>query len=88
MVVTTAFTPINYVNFSIDPTIDKEEYLKGRFMNHSKAEANLVPRKVIFGTKARIGFFAKETIPAGAELTWDYNDNRPEVLKNLPWLKK
>ena len=60
----------------------------GRLVNHSKRGANLEVKVVKIGQLARICMFAKQDIPAGSELFYDYNDNRAEVKKSMPWLSK
>ena len=60
----------------------------GRLLNHSKLLPNLVPVVMpnLIG-KDRVLFRTISHINEGEELVWDYNENRPEVLKANPWLE-
>jgi SET domain-containing protein len=67
-----------------------------KFINHSKKHPNLLPVLVYAdeekedggGGRPRIMFKAMHNIPAGAELLFDYRENRPTVLEANPWLKE
>ena len=47
---------------------------KMRFINHSKASANCIPRMVLCNTVVRIAIEAERDIKKGQELLFDYGD--------------
>lgn len=57
-----------------------------KYINHSR-HAN-VKAKLEGEKYPHIVLYARKDIMPGEELFLDYNDRRPEVLRNFPWLKK
>ena len=63
----------------------------GRFINHS-CSPNCETQKWLVRGELTIGLFAKEDIPAGTELTFDYNFDRygdrvsGTAHSRLPWV--
>lgn len=57
----------------------------GRLVNHSR-QGNLVTKIVEVDSKPHLVLIAKEDIPEGVELTYDYGDRSKESLKYHPWL--
>ena len=55
-------------------------------MNHSKRRANVSTK--IFEVKGtpELWLVANRNIQPGEELLFDYNDKRPKVIKENPWL--
>lgn len=70
--------------YSIDAT-EESQYL-GRLINHS-LKTNVMPKIVEINEVPRLIFIATQQIDIGEELLYNYNDNRPDVLKANPWLK-
>ena len=65
--------------FCIDAT--KESPRLGRLINHSKCEANIKPKMIIYEDNPRIVFFSTKIIEQGEELLFSYEDTR--IAKNL-----
>lgn len=57
----------------------------GRLVNHSR-NGNLVTKTVIVENKPRLVLVAKEDIPAGEEVMYDYGDRSKESIRHHPWL--
>ena len=55
-----------------------------RLINHSKKKNNLVVKCT---NKKRIVFKALDDIPAGRQLFYNYNEDRPDVIKENIWMK-
>ena len=70
---------------SVDAT-GESEYL-GRLINHS-LEPKLTTRLIEIDGLPHLVFFASKKIPAGIEITFDYNDKRRNVLAEMPWLRR
>ena len=73
-----------YANHSIDAT--GEQNVPGRYINHSRKNANLLPRLVPINNQPRILFFSSREIQEGEELVYDYNDHTSEAIASHPWL--
>ena len=73
-----------YAHYSIDATGEKN--VPGRYINHSRKNANLLPRLVPINNQPRILFFASREIQEGEELVYDYNDHTSEAVASHPWL--
>ena len=71
---------------SIDATLsDINE--PGRFINHSKQNANIHPKIETDGQgKPRITFYSKRDIKKNEELLYDYGDRLS--IEDHPWLKE
>lgn len=54
-------------------------------MNHSR-NGNLIARVVEVESIPHLVLTAKEDIPAGVELNYDYGDRSREAIQNHPWL--
>ena len=59
----------------------------GRYINHSRATANLYGRVIGVQGRPHLCFFAKRAIRAGEELLIDYGDRSRESRQAFPWLK-
>ena len=70
--------------FSVDAT--KETSRVGRLVNHSKRDANTVPKVLEVNNKPEIWLVASRDIMPGEEILFNYNENRKPVLKSNPWL--
>jgi histone-lysine N-methyltransferase SETD8 len=70
------------VQYAIDAT--KYEASMSRYMNHSRANANLVPKRR--KDEPGIVFYALRNIACGEELLFDYGDRSPEMVAKHPWL--
>ncbi|XP_049793297.1 histone-lysine N-methyltransferase PR-Set7 [Schistocerca nitens] len=57
----------------------------GRLVNHSR-NGNLVTKTVTVENKPRLVLVAKEDIPAGEEVMYDYGDRSKESIRHHPWL--
>ena len=64
----------------------ESEYL-ARLINYS-LEPNLTIRFIEIDGLPHLVFFASKKIPAGIEITYDYNDKRRNILAEIPWLKR
>lgn len=73
-----------YYYFSVDATMETERM--GRLINHSKLEANCIPKVYEVKSKPEIWLVASRIIQPGEEILFNYNDNRKSVLKSNPWL--
>ncbi|XP_024946266.1 histone-lysine N-methyltransferase PR-Set7 isoform X2 [Cephus cinctus] len=69
--------------YCVDATAETEKL--GRLVNHSR-NGNLVARVVDVGSIPHLVLTAKEDIPAGVEVTYDYGDRSREAIRNHPWL--
>lgn len=69
--------------FSVDATAESNKL--GRLVNHSR-NGNLVTRIIEVKNKPHLILIAKEDIPPGVELSYDYGDRSKEALRNHPWL--
>lgn len=58
----------------------------GRLINHSKKNANLIPKIIEIQGTPRVLFFAKFNIKAGSEILYNYNDSSKSSVKYNPWL--
>ena len=70
--------------FSVDAT--KETGHVGRLVNHSKRDANAIPKVYEVNNKPEIWLLASRDIMPGEEILFNYNENRKAVLKSNPWL--
>jgi len=68
---------------SVDATAESGRL--GRLVNHSRW-GNLHPRTVEVKGRPRLVLVAKQHIPQGEELLYDYGDRSRDALKNHPWL--
>lgn len=68
---------------SIDAT--KETGKLGRLVNHSR-NGNLITKTVMIGKHPHLVLIAKDDLPSGVELTYDYGDRSKESLIHHPWL--
>ena len=71
------------MNFSVDATAESKKL--GRLVNHSR-NGNLVARVVDVGAVPHLVLTAKEDIPNGVEVSYDYGDRSREAIRNHPWL--
>jgi histone-lysine N-methyltransferase SETD8 len=71
----------------IDATAEESCKL-GRLLNHSRLHPNCAIKKVVASGHPYIVIVAKDFIPCGTELTWDYHEHRKEILDANPWLKE
>ena len=69
----------------VDATEDDGSY--GRLINHSKTERNVKMRVVIEDNNPKVVFFAERDIEEGEELSYDYGENRKDVVAANPWLR-
>ncbi|XP_063991606.1 N-lysine methyltransferase KMT5A-B [Diachasmimorpha longicaudata] len=69
--------------YCVDATAESDKL--GRLVNHSR-NGNLIARVVEVDTIPHLVLTAKEDIPIGIELTYDYGDRSRESIRNHPWL--
>ncbi|XP_001606615.1 histone-lysine N-methyltransferase PR-Set7 [Nasonia vitripennis] len=69
--------------YCVDATAESEKL--GRLVNHSR-NGNLATRIVEIGSIPHLVLIAKEDIPAGVEVSYDYGDRSRESILNHPWL--
>ena len=74
----------NNKQYCVDATAETDKI--GRLINHSRNECSLVPRVVVVQFIPRIIFFAKQRIPCGVEIMFDYGDRRQSSVQRHPWL--
>ena len=63
----------------------KETSRVGWLVNHSKYDANTVPKVYEVNNKPESWLVASKDMP-GEEILFNYNENRKAVLKSNPWL--
>lgn len=68
---------------SVDATAESDKL--GRLVNHSR-NGNLVARVIDIELTPHLVLTAKEDIPVGVEITYDYGDRSRESIRNHPWL--
>lgn len=68
---------------SVDATAETDKL--GRLVNHSR-NGNLVARIVEVDAKPHLVLTAKEDIPIGMEVSYDYGDRSRESIRHHPWL--
>uniref|UniRef100_A0A1Q3EVZ3 [histone H4]-lysine(20) N-methyltransferase n=1 Tax=Culex tarsalis TaxID=7177 RepID=A0A1Q3EVZ3_CULTA len=71
------------VQYCIDATAESGKL--GRLLNHSR-NGNLMTKTVLVNDVPHLVLLAKEDIPEGVELTYDYGDRSKEALQHHPWL--
>ncbi|XP_066601060.1 histone-lysine N-methyltransferase Set8 [Prorops nasuta] len=69
--------------YCVDATAETNKL--GRLVNHSR-NGNLVARVVEVGNLPHLVLTAKEDIPIGVEISYDYGDRSRESIRNHPWL--
>ncbi|XP_043290143.1 histone-lysine N-methyltransferase PR-Set7 [Venturia canescens] len=69
--------------YCVDATAETEKL--GRLVNHSR-NGNLIARVVDVASVPHLVLTAKEDIPIGVEVTYDYGDRSREAIRNHPWL--
>ncbi|KOC68442.1 Histone-lysine N-methyltransferase pr-set7 [Habropoda laboriosa] len=69
--------------YCVDATAETDKL--GRLVNHSR-NGNLVARVIEVGTTPHLVLTAKENIPIGVEVTYDYGDRSREAIRHHPWL--
>jgi [histone H4]-lysine20 N-methyltransferase SETD8 len=57
----------------------------GRLVNHSR-NGNLLTRTVMVDNRPHLVLIAKDDLPPGVEVTYDYGDRSKESLQHHPWL--
>ncbi|XP_033329261.1 SET domain containing 8 [Megalopta genalis] len=67
----------------VDATAETDKL--GRLVNHSR-NGNLVARVIEVGSTPHLVLTAKENIPSGIEVTYDYGDRSREAIRYHPWL--
>ena len=68
---------------SVDATAESGRL--GRLVNHSRS-GNLITKTVSIMNRPHLVLIAKEDIPAGEEVTYDYGDRSKESIRYHPWL--
>lgn len=71
------------VQHCIDATAESGKL--GRLVNHSR-NGNLMTKTVLVNDLPHLVLLAKEDIPEGVEVTYDYGDRSKEALQHHPWL--
>lgn len=71
------------VQHCIDATAESGKL--GRLVNHSR-NGNLMTKTVLVNRVPHLVLLAKEDIPEGVEVTYDYGDRSKESLQHHPWL--
>ncbi|XP_043512217.1 N-lysine methyltransferase KMT5A-B isoform X1 [Frieseomelitta varia] len=69
--------------YCVDATAETDKL--GRLVNHSR-NGNLIARVVEVGSTPHLVLTAKENIPIGVEITYDYGDRSREAIRHHPWL--
>ncbi|XP_012539727.1 histone-lysine N-methyltransferase PR-Set7 isoform X2 [Monomorium pharaonis] len=69
--------------YCVDATAETEKL--GRLVNHSRT-GNLIARIVEVNSIPHLVLTAKEDIPVGVEVTYDYGDRSRESIRHHPWL--
>ncbi|XP_076644253.1 SET domain containing 8 isoform X2 [Halictus rubicundus] len=69
--------------YCVDATAETDKL--GRLVNHSR-NGNLVARVIEVGSTPHLVLTAKENIPSGIEVTYDYGDRSREAIRYHPWL--
>ncbi|XP_043250207.1 N-lysine methyltransferase KMT5A [Colletes gigas] len=69
--------------YCVDATAETDKL--GRLVNHSR-NGNLIARVVEVGSTPHLVLTAKENIPIGVEVTYDYGDRSREAIRYHPWL--
>ena len=68
---------------SFDAT--KEDKTMGQLINHSKPQANVVPRQIVISGKLRLFFLAKRDINTNEEVVYDYGERRKDIVDENPY---
>lgn len=71
------------VQHCIDATAETGKL--GRLVNHSR-NGNLMTKTVSLNKRPHLVLIAKDDIPEGVEVTYDYGDRSKESLQHHPWL--
>lgn len=71
--------------YCVDAT--KETTRLGRLINHSRQHPTCTVKAIPVGGVPRLALFARQPIPLGEELLYDYGDRDKESLASHPWLK-
>ncbi|XP_076166271.1 SET domain containing 8 isoform X1 [Ptiloglossa arizonensis] len=69
--------------YCVDATTETDKL--GRLVNHSR-NGNLIARVIEVGSTPHLVLTAKENIPIGVEVTYDYGDRSREAIRHHPWL--
>ncbi|XP_058804928.1 histone-lysine N-methyltransferase PR-Set7-like [Phymastichus coffea] len=69
--------------YCVDATAESSKF--GRLVNHSR-NGNLTTRIVTVKSVPHLVLIAKDDIPVGVEVTYDYGDRSRESIRNHPWL--
>lgn len=69
--------------YCVDATAESDKL--GRLVNHSR-NGNLVARIVEVNSTPHLVLTAKEDIPNGVEVSYDYGDRSRESIRHHPWL--
>lgn len=69
--------------YCVDATAETDKL--GRLVNHSR-NGNLVARIVEVNSTPHLVLTAKEDIPIGVEVSYDYGDRSRESIRHHPWL--
>ncbi|XP_071555211.1 histone-lysine N-methyltransferase set-1 [Temnothorax nylanderi] len=69
--------------YCVDATAESDKL--GRLVNHSRT-GNLIARIVEVNSIPHLVLTAKEDIPIGVEVTYDYGDRSRESIRHHPWL--
>jgi [histone H4]-lysine20 N-methyltransferase SETD8 len=71
---------------SVDATREDASLGFGRLLNHSRAKANLVPRKIVVDQVPHIVMIAARDIEPSEELLYDYGERDAKTVQRYPWL--
>ncbi|XP_057318110.1 N-lysine methyltransferase KMT5A [Microplitis mediator] len=69
--------------YCVDATAETDKL--GRLVNHSR-NGNLIARVIEVESIPHLVLTAKEDIPMGVEINYDYGDRSREAIQNHPWL--
>lgn len=69
--------------YCVDATAETKKL--GRLVNHSRT-GNLIARIVEVNSRPHLVLTAKEDIPIGVEISYDYGDRSRESIRHHPWL--
>ena len=70
--------------YCVDATAESGRY--GRLINHSRKFPNCISRVVMFENTPRLILVARQDLPKGTELVYDYGDRSHKSLVAHPWL--
>jgi histone-lysine N-methyltransferase SETD8 len=80
--------PSSRLEHCFDATAERPEYGIGRLLSHGKKAPNIDVRALVLDGIPHLVLTARNDIPFGTELLFDYGDRRLGALEQFTWLKK